>query len=413
MPDPKPFGVQPLDAIAFLKNKLNVPTERWNDIWQDMHGAAFMVAGAQKAALIEDFHTAVTSAIEDGRTLEQFRQDFDQIVAKHGWDYNGSRNGRSEIIYRTNMSAAYSAGNWASIQRTKKYFPYIRYSTADDIKVRPGHKVWHNLVLPVDHPFWETHYPPNGWRCRCRADSINDRGLKKLGLKVSDDPEIIMEERQMKVGGDRTVTVMVPQGIHTGFAYNPGIAGFGYGTQHRALALFGDADLFDNVSSPGAQARQLPKLDRMLIDQSFELGEVADDAAHARRLLAEAIGGPERVFEDPSGHRVRITRALADHIMIQPNGQPTTSRSKRIRTRYFPLISDLIENPQEIWLGWHRHQASGMMTLRRKFVKHYDMGNGQLLILVGYEVQGEWVGLTFFNSAASYLKSIRTGIQVY
>ena len=249
MPDPKPFGVQPLDAIAFLKNKLRVPTERWNSIWQDMHGAAFMVAGAQKAALLEDFHEAVTAAIENGTTLAKFREDFDRIVAKHGWDYNGTRNWRSEIIYRTNMRAAHSAGRWAAIQRVKKHRPYIRYVAVQDGRTRPAHKAWHNTVLSVDHPFWETHYPPNGWNCRCRADSLNDRDLKKLGLKVSEDPEIIMEDREVKVGEDQYVTVRVPEGIHTGFAYNPGLAGFGRGSNAAALARFGH---MEPLSIPGA-----------------------------------------------------------------------------------------------------------------------------------------------------------------
>ncbi len=82
LPDPKPFGVQPLDATAFLKNKVNVPTERWNSIWQDMHGAAFMVAGAQKSALIEDFHNAVTEVVLDFRPFSsQFKMDHGFIQA--------------------------------------------------------------------------------------------------------------------------------------------------------------------------------------------------------------------------------------------------------------------------------------------------------------------------------------------
>jgi uncharacterized protein with gpF-like domain len=32
-----------------------------------------------------------------------------------------------------------------------------------DGRTRPMHAAWHNTVLPFDHPFWKTHYPPNGW----------------------------------------------------------------------------------------------------------------------------------------------------------------------------------------------------------------------------------------------------------
>ncbi len=45
--------------------------------------------------------------------------------------------------------------------------------------MRPLHAAWDGLVLPVDDPFWHTHYPPNGWRCRCRAVSVSERDLRR------------------------------------------------------------------------------------------------------------------------------------------------------------------------------------------------------------------------------------------
>ncbi|MFV9492170.1 hypothetical protein ACNUI5_09110 [Pseudomonas aeruginosa] len=49
-------------------------------------------------------------AIADGTTLEEFRRDFDRIVAKYGWSYRGGRNWRSRVIYETNMRGSYMAG---------------------------------------------------------------------------------------------------------------------------------------------------------------------------------------------------------------------------------------------------------------------------------------------------------------
>ena len=81
----------------FFRAKLNIPTRKWTDLWKDQHSKGFMVAGAYKADLLADFRDAVDKAITQGTTLEEFRKDFDQIVAKHGWSYNGSRNWRSEV----------------------------------------------------------------------------------------------------------------------------------------------------------------------------------------------------------------------------------------------------------------------------------------------------------------------------
>jgi hypothetical protein len=62
----------------------------------------------------------VDKAITGGTTLEDFRKDFDRIVAKHGWDYNGGRNWRSKVIYEPTSTPALllAAGSSCSTRRT-------------------------------------------------------------------------------------------------------------------------------------------------------------------------------------------------------------------------------------------------------------------------------------------------------
>ena len=227
MPEPKPFAVAPREAIDFLKQKMRVPTAHWTDVWEKMHSRAFMVAGAQSEDLLKDFHEAVTKAIETGGTLGQFREDFDRIVAEHGWSYNGSRGWRSRIIFQTNLRMAYAAGRWQQIQRVKEQRPYLRYVHVDpelnDKNSRPEHAAWHNTVLPVDDPFWDTHFPPNDWECRCTVQSLNERDLERYGLEVSDRaPVSELVERVIKTRDGDKKTVQVPKGIGPGFAYRPG-----------------------------------------------------------------------------------------------------------------------------------------------------------------------------------------------
>jgi SPP1 gp7 family putative phage head morphogenesis protein len=219
MADPQPFAVAPTEAIAFLRDKVNVPTRAWTDLWQAMHDRAFMVAGAMTDELVEDFHQAVLRAIEEGRTLEQFRQDFDAIVARHGWSYHGSRNWRSRVIFRTNIRTATAAGRWAQVERLKRVRPYLRYVAVMDARTRPLHAAWHDTILPIDHPWWETHAPPNGWNCRCSLQSLSERDLDRYGLKVSEAaPELDWREVAVRGRG----VERVPAGIDPGFAYNPG-----------------------------------------------------------------------------------------------------------------------------------------------------------------------------------------------
>ncbi|MEX2480209.1 MAG: phage minor head protein [Gammaproteobacteria bacterium] len=221
MPEAQPFAANPTEAIEFLRRKLDIPTRTWTDIWQEMHSAAFVVAGAQSQDLIADFHAAVLAALEEGRTLAQFREDFDEIVARYGWSYKGGRNWRSRVIFQTNLRMAYAAGRWEQIQRVKEQRPYIRYVAVMDARTRPQHAAWHDTVLPADDPWWQTHFPPNGWNCRCLAQSLNARDVERFGLTVSETPESPLVERRINTAEGPT-TVRVPQGIDPGFAYRPG-----------------------------------------------------------------------------------------------------------------------------------------------------------------------------------------------
>ena len=79
----RPFGEQ---VAAFRLRLADLrPTSRWIDVWQAEHDRAFMVAGALKADLLADLAGAVQKAIEEGTSLEQFRADFREIVARRGW----------------------------------------------------------------------------------------------------------------------------------------------------------------------------------------------------------------------------------------------------------------------------------------------------------------------------------------
>lgn len=214
------YGSLPFaEQIEFFRSKLHIPTERWDDLLGAAHDQAFVVASATAADLLADLHEAALKAIVEGTTLEEFRRDFDRIVAARGWTGwtgEGSEAGRAwrtEVIYSTNLRTSYAAGRWAQIQAGKADRPYLLYRHSDSaLTPRPQHVAWDGLVLRVDDPFWSSHYPPNGWGCKCRVFALNDDDLADLG----------------KAGPDRAPPVAMdpatgaPDGIDQGWDYAPG-----------------------------------------------------------------------------------------------------------------------------------------------------------------------------------------------
>ncbi|KAB8037401.1 phage head morphogenesis protein [Janthinobacterium aquaticum] len=280
-----PFAEQ----LNFFEQKLNLPTARWDDIMRSAHDRAFIVAGAANADLLNDLHAAVRKAIEGGAGIDAFKKDFDALVKKNGWTGwtgEGSKAGRAwraDVIYKTNMSTSYAAGRWRQLTDPGllSLRPYWKYVHSDSVlHPRPLHLSWDGIVLRHDHPFWLTHFCPNGWGCECRiisVDAAEHARAKKAGL---DEPPEGWDEIDPKT--------MAPVGIDRGFDYAPGA------NVAKPLAELVDAKLIKLDAAVGAVMNQAlrPALQR------------ERDAAY-RTFVSEAKAAPA-----PAG-RVAVIGALS------------------------------------------------------------------------------------------------------
>lgn len=209
------YGSLPFDeAITYFRGKLNVPTERWNDIWRDGHNNAFMVAGAMKDDLLNDFRQAVDRAIAEGKSLPWFQREFNKIVASHGWQHTGNAAWRSKVIYDTNIRQSYNAGRFEQLQ----HFDYWEYRHGDSITPRPMHLSWNGLLLEKDDPWWQTHMPQNGWGCKCKVFGRSKATVERKGLTPGKAPNDGSFDWTDKVTGE---VHKVPKGIEPGFDYTP------------------------------------------------------------------------------------------------------------------------------------------------------------------------------------------------
>lgn len=243
MPTPLPpdfrLGViEPREAVAIFRRRKDLfVSYNWQDLWQQQHSAAFTVSRLTRTDLLEAIRTELDRALAEGRTLKQFSDEIRPRLARAGWwgvkevvnpdtgeivrtRFNPAR---LQLIFDTNLRQSYAAGRWQRIERNKATNPYIIYRTMRDERVRASHRPWNGLALPVDHPFWDTHYPPNGWSCRCTAYATDAQGLDELraaGLPViTDAPKVRMVDFINRSTGQ---AMKVPAGIDPGFAYNPG-----------------------------------------------------------------------------------------------------------------------------------------------------------------------------------------------
>lgn len=122
--------------------------------------------------------------------LSQVQAVLDSLIAdlERGGNFNAWRDGvmkdgrfgkltaaQLETIYRTNLQTHYAQGLAESIRRNAATHPFLQYSAIRDTRTRPHHAALHGTILPIDHAFWKTHFPPLGFNCRCTVIALTRR----------------------------------------------------------------------------------------------------------------------------------------------------------------------------------------------------------------------------------------------
>lgn len=291
----QPFAEQ----VDFFRKKINLPSDRWDDIKKSAHDRGFIVAGANKADLIADLRNTIDKCIAEGKSLGWYQKNFDEIVKKHGWSGwtgEGSKAGkdwRTTITYQTNMSASYNAGRWKQLHDPDlvKIFPYLTYNHADGVRhPRPLHLSWNSFTAPRDHPFWQTHAPQNGWRCHCYLSASSEAdyaAAKELGKHEPPDGWNAIDPKT----GEQV-------GIDKGFGYAPGA------NADRPLKHFIDQKLI-NLDAPIGAAMW----------KSIKPVLMKEQAAAVREMVAQAAASMEPAGASVVAHVIEPDTVAALAVM--------------------------------------------------------------------------------------------------
>lgn len=165
---------------------------------------------------LEQTHRGLLRAMRRGETLETFRDRLQPWLEEKGWRPKG-RGGnlpkRLDRIYHTNLRAAAAAGHWERIQRRKTALPWLIYELGPSEKHREDHAAWAGTCLRVDDPWWRTHYPPNGWGCKCLVRQV---AAPPSGARTEAPPDEMLPWRNPHT----RETIEVPKGIDPGWDYN-------------------------------------------------------------------------------------------------------------------------------------------------------------------------------------------------
>jgi SPP1 gp7 family putative phage head morphogenesis protein len=399
----------PAEAVAFFRSKGLAEAFAWEDIWQEENAKAFTVAKAMQREVLEDIRAALDAALAEGTTLTQFREELTPTLQARGWwgrqEMTDPLTGetrevqlgslrRLRTIFDVNMRCAYQAGRWERIERVKTAMPYLRYVAVMDDRTREEHRAWHGVVLPVDDPWWNTHYPPCGWRCRCTVTQMNERTLERRGFALTTNPPRFPPKTFTNRRTGEVTTVET--GIDPGFNFNVGKA-YLDGATARPLP--------DAPGQPGSDASDplLQASDDVSQGELLDIDIGQDEAVAA--FLAQLDAQDGRVLTDPTGFGLVVGPAL----FRRPDGKAPAWPAARLRS--LPLIARALADPLEIREVW-REAEDGRRQLVRRYFAEFQAPDGLVEVMAEFGTDG-WRCRSSAEPDHLVLTALRGGTVVY
>lgn len=169
------------EALAFWGEKIPLEPEAFYALGAEYRARAFTVSGLHKMDQIMAVQESFGKALAEGLDFRAWRSNTQGIFDAAGL---GTNFNRLDTIYRANIMQAYNAGRWTQAQEAQQFQPFGMYQAIDDDRVRHSHLMQDGKVYPLNHPYWNTWWPPNGYKCRCRVVTLSAQDVKDMGLKI-------------------------------------------------------------------------------------------------------------------------------------------------------------------------------------------------------------------------------------
>lgn len=142
-------------------------------------------SGAKTFQQVKDMTNLVMTSNGIKRDFSEFKK-----IIKGDQFHDGLFKTYNENYLKTEFNTAFATAQmgreWNEFASEAEIFPYLKYVTVKDERVRHNHKPFDGVVRPVGDSFWDSHMPPNGFNCRCyvlqleEGEETTDTQIKKM-----------------------------------------------------------------------------------------------------------------------------------------------------------------------------------------------------------------------------------------
>ena len=190
-------------AKDWFDRKVSMPTgltarEISNEISEPIRNQAFFSAQVASANVLQSLREECDAILAGKSTTGQARKRLTEFLAAEGYGIpkpgtkedrdigDITSTARMELVLRQNVAMAQAVG-----ARKVSEHPFVveRYPNYRYLANTERHAQFDNLVLPKNHPFWATHYPPWDYNCNCLVIDEEGESNARGGGDFRDAPD--------------------------------------------------------------------------------------------------------------------------------------------------------------------------------------------------------------------------------
>lgn len=216
MPKNPDFLLEPTphtEAVEFLRGKAALASRAFGELLPELRARAFTVAGIEHhdtLQRIRDLVAEVPAGADWDATKRQIvaeaspffagrtkRDEDGNEVSLSAAEQAAYAERRAELLLRLHGFQAYSAASYRTMDAQRDTFPFWKYQSMGDHKVRDTHAALDGKILPANSDFWRNHFPPWEWGCRCQVVPMLEDEVDEIRAEQSGRP---LEQRDVIEG---------------------------------------------------------------------------------------------------------------------------------------------------------------------------------------------------------------------
>lgn len=322
----------------------------------------------------------LNKALNMDETFNEFKQKANGILEAYNHTY-------LQTEYDFAIATGQNAAAWNRQKRQANLFPYLKYMTAGDDRVRPAHAALDGKLFRVDDHSWTGIYPPNGWNCRCEMVQVETAD----GGDVIDGPiakGLLGEEwNKMEKGGFDKNRGDLNQVFDLNKSYIKQLPAKARINPDKLTYADAGLPTVENMMSTA------PVIPAKVTNTTVEFAKTT--FAEKSKLYKDEMS---MFFSDYSGRQIRLGQDVFEGHLNEHYITPEENRHG-----LFTVLPELFQNPTEVWMREYKAK-----TFQYRFLKVF---NGLALVAdLAFEGDGLLLKTWYIMKAADEV--IRNGFPV-